>query len=324
MTNVFKRSLRKIHDWAVSLPVLGLLVVLLEQGAYDFISWNYLRQFFFDHLQDDALADPGVLDLVSVAFNNESVIDAQIKLIKKYLTGPYRLTVADNSPDPKKRILIKAVCDGAGVGYISMPANPFSGRFGNWSHGLALNWVFKHYIFPRGANYFGFLDHDLFPVRSTAVIPILKKYSLAGAVHRRGDIWYLWPGCCFFRTELFRNKKFNFSSRVFLRGVSLTATDTGGGNWPFIYSRLSERDCCAFSHTLAFFNEQYPRGPMFEQLGALADAEKKYDTSKLGSSDKLVEFLGDWLHIRRMGYGGSKELNAKLNVIVSHYLQDLS
>lgn len=324
MRKAIKKVFWDSYYWVFNQAVLSVCAAWVLQSFHDVISWSYIRQPFksLEHYNctDSAISDANVIDLVSVSFNNEFVIKAQIELLKKHLADPYYFTVVDNSSDAEKRGMIRTICQAEHVGYISLPANPFSGHFGNWSHGLALNWVFKNFIAPRGADNFGFLDHDLFPIKSTSLVEFLKRYRLGGVMHQNGKYWYLWPGCCFYRREVFMGKKVNFSSRYVRDGLKVAALDTGGGNWAGLYSLTDKSSCYTFTHQLAFLNEKNPDGPLFEHLGSLKDVEKRFDTGKLGTSPRLVEFFGDWLHIRRMGYAGSEELAAKSRKVLSLYL----
>ncbi len=177
------------------------------------------------------LTNKEILDIVSVAFNNDSVINYQIALIKKNILDNYSYTVIDNSSDSQQRKKIAALCHHFNIPYISLPYNPF---LGSMSHGLALNWALKNYINLRQAKFFGFIDHDIFPAKPIKLIPTLRKQGVYGP--REGkDKWYLWPGLCFFDANLFRGKKFNFMPQT---GVS----DTGGRNYFSIFRYLDEKN----------------------------------------------------------------------------------
>lgn len=79
------------------------------------------------------------LDLVTIAFNNEIVIDYQIKLIRKYFSDDYQYTVVDNSSDESRQKRIETICVENGVNYLLPPQNPFYGQLGSPSHGITLN-----------------------------------------------------------------------------------------------------------------------------------------------------------------------------------------
>jgi hypothetical protein len=176
-----------------------------------------------------ALANRDLLDLVTVAFNNDVLISRQIHLLRENLRDPYHYTVIDNSNRPDVRDRIAELCACHRVAYVALPRNPFS--VGSRSHGAALNWAYRHYVAPRKARYWGSIDHDLFPIRPTRIIPRLQVCGLYGhAQDRGGDVWYFWPGFSFFAAALTQSVVMNF--------LPVSGLDTGGANWPLLYSRF--------------------------------------------------------------------------------------
>jgi len=171
-------------------------------------------------------------DVVSVAFNNEMVIDYQVSLFKKYLMDNFGYTVIDNSSDLDKQRRIRRVCVKHGVNYILPPRNPFHGELGSGSHGVVLNWSFKHFVTPRKPDFFGFIDHDVFPISETSILSNLSSSQIYGRIETKGDKWYLWPGFCFFAFPLLLAKKIDFMPEPGL--------DTGGKNWKPLYSKLDK------------------------------------------------------------------------------------
>lgn len=217
-----------------------------------------------DHFNCTAkkLADPDVLDLVSVAFNNDRVIRHQHRLLLKNLQDRFCYTVADNSSDAQTRHRLRAFCAAEGIAYLALP--PFQAPDGSASHGQALNWLWRNYIKPRKPRYFGFLDHDVFPVYPTAVVPWLKRFPVFGRYQERGDLWYLWPGLCFYRYDFCRRKPLDFRP--------VPTLDTGGGNWKPLYSHL----------------RHLPVPNVFHRYSALFDGGDKQRDH--------IEYFGDWLH----------------------------
>src|ERR1043166_7342988 len=84
-------------------------------------------------------SEPVPLHIISFTYNNELLIQHQRRLLDKYLTDRFVLVIADNSPDPAKRELIKKFCMQNNTGYISMPDNPYG--IGSNSHGVCINWI---------------------------------------------------------------------------------------------------------------------------------------------------------------------------------------
>lgn len=168
------------------------------------------------------------------------MINHQIRLIRKYLSAPFGYTVADNSSDAGKKAEIKRICLEQNVAYFEIPNHIPEGN-PSISHGIALNWVFNHYLKPRRAAFFGFLDHDIYPIRPTAIIPYLLKYPVYGLIQGNEIEWYLWPGFSFFNEGYTAGMDLNFEPVV--------GKDTGGGNWEPLYSRLDKNLIPALRHS---------------------------------------------------------------------------
>lgn len=211
-----------------------------------------------------------VIDLVTVGFNNASVIETQIKLLKKNLQDSFSYTVADNSTDAKARQEILKICKRYLVGYISLPENPLSQPgLGNLSHGSAMTWVYKNFITNRPYQYFGFLDHDIFPIKKTSLMGDFKKSPVLGICQPRKNTWYLWAGFCFFDKKFIGCRKLDFLSKRY--GEELL--DTGGANWGSLYSKVDYRKLPIFRH---------------KYLNLTGGDIAQHD---------MVEFFGDWLHL---------------------------
>lgn len=196
---------------------------------------------------DQPLRNPAVLDLVAISFNNPEAITKQAELIAEHLTEPYAYTVVDNSSDTAARIAIAAFCKQRGIGYVGLPPNPFSGHNPSMSHGVALNWAYRHFVKPRAAAYFGFLDHDILPLKPRNLIPVLGQQGLYGLHQERSGTWYLWPGYCFYSRTWADAKQLDFRPQ--------SGLDTGGAN---------ARWYTADAKTLAFADQAYPKARNLE------------------------------------------------------------
>lgn len=205
-----------------------------------------------------------IFDIVSIAFNNEIVIKYQISLLKKYLTDNFIYTIIDNSSNFDKQQKIKEVCINHKVNYIKPPINPFQDELGSDSHGVTLNWAFKHFIKPRRPKYFGFIDHDIFPIAETSILPNLSNSEIYGKIETRGNKWYLWPGFCFFHFQFLLGKKIDFIPE---KGV-----DTGGRIWNSIYYKFNKN--------------------LIPKLSV------KYEQLRPGENKQTdwYEKMGDWIH----------------------------
>ncbi|MBI2720863.1 MAG: glycosyltransferase family 2 protein [Bacteroidetes bacterium] len=217
------------------------------------------------------------LHILTVAFNNELLLAHQIRLLNKNLKDDFVFIVVDNSSDKKKRKQIKEICLRSKIGYISMPENPF--KICSDSHGICLNWIFKNYITVVKPDYFGFIDHDVYPVKSTSLIKMLEEQDVYG--HRQGmdDYWFLWPGLSFFKFSKVKDIHLNFLTSA----LGKRHLDTGGANWKLFFSKLNKEQIIFPSHQYISLRE-----------------------GDVVQSDKM-ELIGDWLH----SFNGSYWMNVK-------------
>ena len=82
---------------------------------------------------------------------------------------------------------------------------------------------------------FGFIDHDLFPMRPTDPFAPLAQHPVAGQVRDKsgGARWFLWAGYCFYRFSAVERLPLDFS-------LDWNAgLDTGGANWFVLYRHLA-------------------------------------------------------------------------------------
>jgi glycosyltransferase involved in cell wall biosynthesis len=228
--------------------------------------------------------DPHLIDIVTVAFNNELVIEEQIRLLRKHLLDRFNYTVADNSPDPEKRRIIRQLCQEQGVAYFVMPPNPFTGKDPSHSHGLALNWIYRNYLEPRKADSFGFIDHDIFPVRPTRIASFLEQSPVFGLMQTRGEKWYLWPGFCFFRRDFLAGKNIDFRPGK--------DCDSGGRNWESLYSCLDRRQVSCLKHEYANLRKgNDPQSDLYEKIGDWVHTFNASNWKAVPSKNLLVKEL---------------------------------
>jgi hypothetical protein len=98
-----------------------------------------------------------------------------------------------------------------------------------------MTWVWRSVIRPTKPLAFGFLDHDIFPVRPNDPFRLIAEYPVGGSVRTNFGRWYLWAGFCFFRFDAVKHVALNFSTD-WAGGL-----DTGGCNWFPLYRRLDHR-----------------------------------------------------------------------------------
>lgn len=171
--------------------------------------------------------------LVTIAFEAPWAIDWQLRAMRAFMPGLAHL-VADNSRDDARAAAIEAVCERRRVPYLRLPANPEHNP--SRSHGMAMNWVFRHVVDPLGARRFGFLDHDLIPFQHTDIRAVLDTQPVYGQLQRREWGWYPWAGYCFFDLDRLGDRAFDFRPDWFY------GLDTGGRNHRAFLGTLATGD----------------------------------------------------------------------------------
>lgn len=179
------------------------------------------------------------VDIITIVFNNVHVLKHQIAKIKQNVTDSnYTHIIVDNSNIPERRDEIRTICKENRLLYIGMPQLENSFIRGSKSHAVALNWVYYQVVLKRNSRWFGFLDHDIYPIHPVSIIDMFKSQSFYGKKEIRDGHWYLWPGFAFFEASFLANLKVDFSPSK----VGQTYLDTGGALWYSLYSNLSESD----------------------------------------------------------------------------------
>jgi hypothetical protein len=175
----------------------------------------------------------------TIAFNTPWVIDVLTKAWQVFPTGT-RLVVIDNSPNQEARASIEAICARRGVAYFGLPRNFETNP--SRSHGVSQTWVFHNIVKHLKPDMFGFIDHDCFPVGPIDFARrIGGKIGYGAPLHARSSYlykaaenepgWYYWAGLCFYNFATVERTKLDFRNRLDI------GMDTGGGNWPVLYSK---------------------------------------------------------------------------------------
>lgn len=181
------------------------------------------------------------LDIVSIAYNKPHLIAKQAELVRKRILDAHRFIVVDNSSFPEAAKQIKDACGREKAIYVRSPAN--FGGCGSANHGSCLNWAWANVVIPSSSQYFGFLDHDMFPIRKTTLVDKIKKGGgMYGAVHPAGSVWYFWPGFCFYDKTVVDRLRGTQSLNFMPKNGLLDGLDTGGCNWEPLYSKVKSSD----------------------------------------------------------------------------------
>ncbi len=207
-------------------------------NTYSKLSFCLARWYpFFGKADED---DQCEMLILTVAFNNEQLIERQIELIRDNIKDEdYLYMVVDNSTNKQKRLAIKQICHKYGISYIAVPKTIcFLTRHQcAVSHGAALNWIYYHFLRKMKPKRFALIDHDIFPVKPYNMTSALGEKDFYGVLRSSGDEWYLWPGWCIFNFAKFTtNPNFEpiYTKKNFL--------DTGGSNYPRYYYKYNMQD----------------------------------------------------------------------------------
>jgi hypothetical protein len=207
--------------------------------------------------------------LVAVAFDDPGFVERQIALVRRNVPGCLHL-IADNSADEAAAARIEAAASSAGCAYVKLRPGPWrKPEDGGRSHALAMNWVWRNLLRPARPAAFGFIDHDIFPMRPTDPFAQLGQHAVVGQLRNRSgrERWYLWAGFCFFRFDAVQRTKLNFSLDW------AAGLDSGGANWFSLYRRLAPADVLDTGMTVE----------------AIAH--------DLGDHALRLEWIGAWLHL---------------------------
>jgi len=250
--------------------------------------WDFyvatLCKFFVQRKQDNNKSDIGIIEntslcLVTIAFNNDFLIEEQIRLVKKHITDPdYIHIVADNSSDKKKREAIKAICTKASIPYVGLPFNWFSKihKRPSYSHGLAMTWVYDNLIKKIKPGIFGFIDHDIFPIKPYSLLQKMDYQDFYGRLidvtpdNHPKKLWFLWGGFCFFKFDSVKFLNINFMPCK----VDNVYLDSAGSIYSSLYSKY---DTERFRFSAPTLEEYFREGNVYH-------------------SDLLHFVDNDWLH----------------------------
>lgn len=210
------------------------------------------------------------VEIYTISFNNPNVIRLQINKLREFIKDDFTHIVADNSTSKSASEEIKAICKNAGIAYIRLPKN-FLGKISpSYSHAGALNWVFHKITKQRAPKFFGFIDHDLFPISEIKIAEKLAQQPIYGALREREDGWYLSAIMSFFKFEFVKNRRVDFMPIT----PKKSYLDTGGGNWTTIFSKMEKEN-------LTFVKEKI--------VNFRGDGENRHQ-------DQLEFFDDCWLH----------------------------
>src|SRR5882672_7794416 len=139
---------------------------------------------------------------------------------------------------------------------------------------MAMTWVYHNVVRAINPRIFGFIDHDLIPVRKVSIADKLADQPVYGLLNQNKlGFWSLWAGYCFFDYAGTQGKSINFLYD-FSRDL-----DTGGRNWNSLYRDLDRR-----------------------RLRVAGTANVRMKVASI-ENPRLVQFVDEhWLHIGGISY----------------------
>ena len=215
------------------------------------------------------------LSVFTVAFNVPSLISLQIEAMRRFASGPCELAVIDNSSVESAAREIESLAAATGTSYVRLAANPADHL--SESHGLALDWAYRHLVLPNRVQRMLLLDHDLFPVAPFDAEAVGHGCAAYGHRQTRGSRVYLWPGFSYYDLRLLGSAFLSFRPS---RGV-----DTGGR----IASLLARR----------------------ADVGFATQAKLTLGQTRADQVAAVEVFDGIWLHLMNGSgwYGGTPKLD---------------
>jgi hypothetical protein len=213
-----------------------------------------------------------------IAFEQPWALNWLLRMARKNLSDT-AVIVFDNSRSNSKRMEIEEVCKQNQAPYLALPPNPT--RHVNRSHGMAMSWVYHNVVRAINPRIFGYIDHDLIPVRAVSVADKLVDQPVYGLLNvGKFGFWFLWAGYCFFDYEVIKNRSMNFLYD-FSRDL-----DTGGRNWKSVYRHLDRR-----------------------KLDTATFENVSMKVASIGEP-RLVQFVDrNWLHIGGISYSYNSPAN---------------
>jgi len=251
--------------------------------------WFY-HSFFKKNCEIVNKKESKEFEIYTVAFNNDKVIDYQIKFMKKNFKDEHQYIIVDNSSDEEASKKIRKICIDNDIMYIRLPKNTL---FSSQSHALALNYIYRNIISNReNVRYFWFLDHDIFPIKKTTILPYLKKQKMYGYLMDKEKIeyarnaWNLRPGFCFFDKSLSKNFDFRPTKSLF----PLYALDTWGRNYKLIYRKYDRNKLQFPSKELIWVHEDLSEEKLkYREIANYAWALNYYKTKNIIYTYERIE-----------------------------------
>lgn len=205
------------------------------------------------------------IDLFIVGFGRPDLLHEQLRLIDLNVKDDHTVCLLDNTTGHLITEM-RSVCHEHGATYRAVPSH-------RHEHNDALNYGVQ---LAENSSHYGFLDHDIFPLRPTELISRIDQagflgmgqtYSPRVGAHKR----YLWPGWCFFSASWLNGRRPNFDG---IRGEF----------------KWDDGDCGSMLHTL-FTAADWKKLPDVRHSYGVVRPDDGHGLQSIG-----YELIDDWVH----------------------------
>jgi hypothetical protein len=246
--------------------------------------------------------DATKLHLFCIVYNDITFLPDIISKVRTNTIDQTEIWIVDNSNNHIVSHSLQQIAATSSIQYIQLPHNPYSGNNqlgaltfiynalvkkqynGSNSHGIAIDWICQNLIEPSNIQYYGFIDHDIIPLKTIDILGKLKNAPFYGRKQTINGLAYLWPGFCFFNRAFVKPSALHF--------LPNEGADTGSGNASYLKNHHSFNDF----------------------IGAGYRKEKILEGDDL--QDHYIEYIDDWLHvINASNWKNSTHHNEKMMVI---------
>tara|TARA_A100001234_G_scaffold194700_1_gene183125 strand:+ start:912 stop:1655 length:744 start_codon:yes stop_codon:yes gene_type:complete len=162
--------------------------------------------------------------IFTFVFNRPDLLQKQIDCFKNFFTGDYEINVVCDYRDDQYVEVFKNICDENGVKFYphKSESNPSPSAY----HGASVTWAYTEIMLKECVDdYVLIIDHDMFLIDKFNLVDYMKGYDVAGCLHERGDVKYVWPGLTILDIKNIKDIEFHFYP-CYTDGQML---DTGGG-----------------------------------------------------------------------------------------------
>lgn len=210
-------------------------------------------------------SDKNILDICVIAREYPDFIREQIRLVKKYLKGPFHYTIFDKSTNLYNSNMILQYCRDNNFTYIKINDIFDQDLALAMKIGLTFNYILYEYVYKRNCKYFGFMEQDIFLTKDINIVDILEDIPCCGRSHNniyilnlaypkdevkqlQYKLWYMWVGFSFFRTVEFTNLDYRARIPGTIEQLDPPYFEQGGYNYDLYFKNIEESSVTEIVH----------------------------------------------------------------------------